>query len=196
MKTRGELEAAVSQGMCRFEQEYIGRGPSDVQSHLIGELAPAGQTPPDFEGAIGVTSDSVEGIDITVPVYNFAETHYIPVASVTSFYKAALFALTGSVNNAAFRGFAAGEVLFLGASGSQRGQDDWEITFRFAASPNVTGLTVGSITNIDKRGWDYLWVRYADMEDTTAKALVKRPVAVYVEQVYPFADLSGLGIGT
>jgi uncharacterized protein YbcI len=38
MKTRGELEAAVSQGMCRFEQEYIGRGPSDVQSHLIGEL--------------------------------------------------------------------------------------------------------------------------------------------------------------
>jgi hypothetical protein len=115
---------------------------------------------------------------------------------VTSFYKAALFALTGSVNNAAFRGFAAGEVLFLGASGSQRGQDDWEITFRFAASPNVTGLTVGSITNIDKRGWDYLWVRYADMEDTTAKALVKRPVAVYVEQVYPFADLSGLGIGT
>jgi hypothetical protein len=162
----------------------------------VNAYAPAGQTPPDFEGAIGVTGDSVEGIDITVPVYNFTETHYIPVAAVTPAYKAVLFALTGSVNNAVFRGFAAGEVLFLGASGSQRGQDDWEITFRFAASPNVTGLVVGSITSIDKRGWDYLWVRYADMEDTTAKALVKRPVAVYVEQVYPFADLSGLGIGT
>lgn len=38
MKTRGELEAAVCQGMCRFEQEYIGRGPRDVHAHLIGEL--------------------------------------------------------------------------------------------------------------------------------------------------------------
>ena len=32
-------------------------------------------------------------------------------------------------------GLAAGECLFLGASGSKRGEDDWEIAFRFAASP-------------------------------------------------------------
>jgi len=115
---------------------------------------------------------------------------------MTGAYKAALFFLTGAVNNAPFRGFAAGEVLFLGASGSKRGQDDWEIRFRFAASPNVTGLVVGSITGINKRGWEYLWGRYADAEDTAAKALVKRPVAAYVEQVYPYGDFSGLGIGT
>ncbi len=38
VKTQGEIEAAVCQGMCRFEQEYIGRGPRDVQAHLIGGL--------------------------------------------------------------------------------------------------------------------------------------------------------------
>jgi len=156
--------------------------------------APAGKTAPDFKGAIGATADAVEGVDITVPVYNFSETHYLDHAAVTPAYKAALFALTGKTNASAFRGFEAGEVLFLGASGSRRGQGEWEIAFRFAASPNVTGRTGGDISGIDKRGWEYLWVRYEDAEDAAAKALVKKPLAVYVEQVYEEGDFAGLGI--
>jgi uncharacterized protein YbcI len=38
MKTQGEIEAAVSGGMTRFEQEYMGRGPKDVRTHLLGDL--------------------------------------------------------------------------------------------------------------------------------------------------------------
>ena len=38
MKTSGEIEAAISQGMSRFEQEYMGRGPKGVHVHLIGDL--------------------------------------------------------------------------------------------------------------------------------------------------------------
>lgn len=38
MKTSGEIEAAICQGMSRFTQECIGRGPKDVHSHLIGDL--------------------------------------------------------------------------------------------------------------------------------------------------------------
>ncbi len=38
MKTQGEIEAAISQGVARFEQEYMGRGPKDIQTHLIGDL--------------------------------------------------------------------------------------------------------------------------------------------------------------
>ncbi len=30
MKTLGEIEAAICQGMSRFEQEYMGRGPKDI----------------------------------------------------------------------------------------------------------------------------------------------------------------------
>jgi len=162
----------------------------------VGKYAPPGKVPPEFKGAIGVTHDNVEGVDITVPVYNFSETHYVATALVTDAYKATLFFLTGKVNGAAFRGFAAGEVLFLGASGSKRGEDDWEITFRFAASPNVTDLAVGDMVGIDKKGWEYLWVRYADDEDAAAKVLVKKPIAAYVERVYEYGDFSGLGIGT
>lgn len=161
----------------------------------IGSYAAPGRTAPNFRGAIGVTPDAVEGIDVTVPVYHFSETHVIPSSLVTLGYKAALFFLTGRVNGSPFKGFAAGEVLFLGASGSKRGADDWEISFKFAASPNAVGLSVGNITGISKAGWDYLWVRYEDAEDTVAKALVKRPVAAYVERVYPWGNFASLGIG-
>ncbi len=38
MKTSGEIEAAVCDGMTRFEQEYMGRGPKAIHTHLIGDL--------------------------------------------------------------------------------------------------------------------------------------------------------------
>jgi len=38
MKTQGEIEAAICDGITRFEQEYMGRGPKDVHAHLIGDL--------------------------------------------------------------------------------------------------------------------------------------------------------------
>jgi uncharacterized protein YbcI len=38
MKTQGEVEAAVCEGISRFEQDYMGRGPKDIHAHLIGDL--------------------------------------------------------------------------------------------------------------------------------------------------------------
>ena len=38
MKSQGEIEAAICEGITRFEQEYMGRGPKDIHAHLIGDL--------------------------------------------------------------------------------------------------------------------------------------------------------------
>ncbi len=38
MKTQGELEGAICEGMARFEQDYMGRGPKHIHSYLIGDL--------------------------------------------------------------------------------------------------------------------------------------------------------------
>lgn len=38
MKTQGEIEAIVCEGMTRFEQDYMGRGPKQIQAHLIGDI--------------------------------------------------------------------------------------------------------------------------------------------------------------
>jgi uncharacterized protein YbcI len=38
MKTQGEVEAAVCEGVSRFEQDYMGRGPKDIRAHVLGDL--------------------------------------------------------------------------------------------------------------------------------------------------------------
>jgi uncharacterized protein YbcI len=38
MKTQGEIEAAICEGMGHFEQNYMGRGPKNIHAHLIGDL--------------------------------------------------------------------------------------------------------------------------------------------------------------
>ena len=149
-------------------------------------------------GAIGYDGKNVQGVDIAVPVFNFSETHYFTDDDITRPYQMTLFNLTGRFNNATFRGFSEGEVLFLGAAGSRQGDDAndlWEISFRFAASPNRDDIMVADIGPITKWGWEYLWVQYADDADDATKQIIKKPVAVYVEKVYHGADFSALGIG-
>jgi len=163
----------------------------------VQSKAPPGLTAPDFKGAIGVTKDGVEGVDIPAPSYKWTEKHYFKPGFVTPQYKQALYEVSmAPVNAFAWRGFQGGEVLFEGASGSGKQKELIEITFKFAASKNYTGLTKGDITGINKKGWEYLWFRFADQEDTAAKALVKRPIAAYVEQIFFTSDFTQLQIGT
>jgi uncharacterized protein YbcI len=37
MKTQGEIEAAICDGLNRFELEYMGRGPKEIHAHLFGD---------------------------------------------------------------------------------------------------------------------------------------------------------------
>lgn len=39
MKSRGELESEISTAINRFKREYMGRGPQEVRTHLIEDLA-------------------------------------------------------------------------------------------------------------------------------------------------------------
>lgn len=145
---------------------------------------------PDYKGAIGVTKDSVEGVDIQVPTMNFSESYVLPAEMVTFAYVRALFHMTAKVNASSFREFAAGEVLFLGASGSRRGEEDWDVNFKYAASPNVEGVTIGDIRDVKKRGWEYLWIQYIDSIDQGH--LVKIPAFVYVEELFEEADFDAV----
>src|SRR5204862_4892032 len=38
MKTQGEMEAAIREGITRFEQHYMSHGPKDIRTHLIGDM--------------------------------------------------------------------------------------------------------------------------------------------------------------
>lgn len=154
---------------------------------------------PNQSNAIGVDGENVNGVDIVVPALQWSETYDVPSTYVTSAYTKGVAGLTGCVNNSSFRGFDAGEVLFLGCTGnqewdSQKGDGPWSLSFKFQASQNATNLSVGSVTGITKNGHEYLWVRYEPNVDTNV--LLKTPKHVYVNEVYRTASFSGLGIGS
>ena len=173
-----------------------------VSGNAVTTASPERRFPPSapmMNGAIGVDSNGVNGVDIVSPQLQWQEQYDVPNTYVTSAYIRGLAGITGTVNNASFRGFAAGEVLFLGCSGNQewddqKGRGPWSLTYRFAASQNVTNKTIGDISGIDKKGHEYLWVRYED--GVSGADLIKKPKAVYVDKVYMDGDFSGLGIGT
>jgi hypothetical protein len=192
-------------GQVRIKFNTTGGTQHVTQSRqTIHRYAPTGKTAPDFKGAIGVTHDAVEGVDIAAPVFKFQVSKIFAASGAPSL--GSLYALTAKVNGGTFTvtdtvtgrsiTLAAGECLFEGSQdGGDREDGAVEIQYDFAGNPNRTGIVVGSITGIEKKGWEYLWVRYADSEDAAAKAIVKRPVAAYVEELFESGDFSALGLG-
>ena len=152
------------------------------------------------KGGIGWDGERIQGVDIQVPAPTWSETHWYTDLEFTAAYRRTLLRMAFKTNNAAWRDWAEGEVLFLGATCNRRGDDwddPWEVTYKFAIRENKAGLTVGDIGAIAKKGWEYLWVQYAEAEvacDDAKDRLAKEPIAVYVEQVYHSAAFAALGI--
>jgi hypothetical protein len=160
---------------------------------------------PNQKKAIGVDDDRVAGVDVVEPALQWSESYDVPAAYVTAAYIKSVSDATGTTNDATFRTFARGEVLFVGCSGTQewdekKGDGPWTLTYKFVRSPNagsgetLPALEVGDIDNIEKRGHEYLWVRYES--DVDSGTLLKKPRHVYVNQVYRETDFGQLGIGT
>jgi len=179
------------------ETQHITHSLNTVSSHA------ANGQPTDYKGAIGVTKDNVEGVDITVPTFGYTVTRTVKSSDMDQAYLETIEELTGSTNNGpltittddgATLSLATGENLFLGAQGEYRAaEDDWRIRFKFAKSRNKT-VDVGPMAGIGKKGWEYLWVRYAQEEDANAKRLATRPIEAYVEQVYKEKNHSNLNL--
>lgn len=188
------------------------QGLEDPVAYTFQSAGPVdpGLPPPDyipFFGAIGVTISSdnvrtVDGVDVVIPQFSFTIQRVI-AHPLDGNYVQSLYDLTGAVNDALLSinvsgvelSFAEGELKFDGATGSQRGADDWEITLRFAASKNAsiadaTDLVIGTIDEIEKEGHQYLWVHYEDSNQNNH--FVPKPRQVMIETVHPKKDLSVL----
>jgi hypothetical protein len=177
--------------------EHITQALYEGQGDWGGENAFArpGQTAPDFYGAINCSGDSVQGVDVTVPAFNFTEVWTWPAPLLRTEYYATLYNLTGTINAKPWRVFGRGEILFLGARFDRnRGDQFIPVTYQFSARPTRKNFKLGQITVLEKRGWQYLWIKYEDREET--EALVKRPKFAYVNDVYPERDFETLNIGS
>ena len=173
-----------------------------TQSRETTATPPGGGTAPNFKGAIEVSKSGVAGVDVPAPRYEFTVTRRIAIGSWTAAYEASLYALTGKSNAASFsvtmrggtRTFAAGEVCFLGASGSESSGNEWiDVTYKFTASPNLTNIDIGGVITVtSKLGQEHLWVNYA--EKKVGDYIVYNPVAAYVARIIPSGNFSVLGV--
>lgn len=154
-----------------------------------GAYSEAADPAPDLLGAINWDGKNVNGVDIYVGKLEFTiDVFYSPsffnLTVLKGFAKA-----TGKKNKLEWIGFEIGELLFLGAQGSLERHlahgtpnDPVKVSLKFAYSENQQNIKIGGITVPQKRGWDYLWVRYKKILDQGK--LVPTPVHAYVEQVY------------
>lgn len=157
------------------------------KSHIASYNSGGTVSSPDHKGAIGVRSDgTVDGVDIIIPKLRINLSFKFASGSVTAAYMKSLAAITGCTNSKRYLGFDAGELLFLGATGSNGSNMEMEVTYSFEASGNVTGLSSGGITGIAKKGHEYLWHEFDDQVDTGKP--VTRAKYVHIEQVYDSAD--------
>lgn len=164
----------------------------------IGKYAGTGITAPDYKQLIGVNGENVDGADIVIPALKIT-CHYRHPAAIMSLARIKYLAnITGVVNSTPFLTFAAGEVLFLGCSGSEGTDAETEVQYQFAMSANAASLTIGAVADIVKKGHELAWIKYKDATDAAGGVTypVKQPEFVYVERVYETLDLAlALGFG-
>lgn len=155
-------------------------------------------TAPNQLGAIAVDGDEVKGIEIVIPAMKINVQYKHPLGVLTLARAKYLNSITGMVNSDSFLTFAPGEALFLGARGSDGTTAEATINYSYAMAANATGLTIGGIAGVAKKGWEVAWIRY---EDTITVADGKDqptrvPKFVYVDRVYEtisFASAFGFG---
>lgn len=171
---------------------------------------------PDFGYGIGYNDGKFDGCDVLRPAFSFTLHRRLSFGSdaLKASYQQTIAELTGTVNNATYCGFAAGTVLFEGASASSNvlyedGNYEYEdgvpvawrptiyfdVTFKFRCSPNYPNrsLQVGDI-DVSKQGHDYFWSYFEKVDDNNTGVTFDEQKAVVVSKVYPDSDFSLLNV--
>jgi hypothetical protein len=159
---------------------------------------------PDDGGAINRDHDgTIHGVDVVSPQLTFSETHYFTYKTFTISYIKTLYAMQGTVNNAAFRGFEKGEVRFDTFSASRRGtkrSDLYEVTYSFTVIPNQASINQHGLEIPAKEGHDYLWLHTVNKQpgdgSKLSAGLISDVDGYYIGQVYPRANFARLKIKT
>ncbi len=145
--------------------------------------ADVGDPVANYGGAIDVQDDGqVNGIDIVIPALKLNVAFKHPIAVITLPQIRAIARMAGTVNSAAFLGFDIGEVLFMGATGSEGTDTETEVNYQFACSENLTDATIGPFAHVNKLGWDVAWIKFHPQVDGGNPVI--KPRWLFVERVY------------
>jgi hypothetical protein len=108
-------------------QKALNRPAAEVAPYTVGS-----------QGLIGYSEDGIEGVEVYVRSFKFQITQYMPPTKLTYSYVRRLSRMTTGVNRFPFFGFAAGSVIFLGASGEGDLFQLVPVTLEFEVKNNFT----------------------------------------------------------
>jgi len=189
-----------------------GGGTEHIMVPIIrrGAYAPSGETAPAAHGIGDDGRGNVEGVDIHGWRYEFTVTriYHNPtgtgeddapsegdIAFELNHTNGAKFTVVDTHSGRTITA-QVDECIFLGheCGGTERADGGFQIDYHFAIRPHRTEFEIPNtgITVPEVHGWDYLWTRYEQAEDDTAKRAYAKALAAYVDQVYYQGDFSGL----
>lgn len=121
---------------------------------------------PDIDIGTGINWNGAKGADsqfdgVDVPSANLEETYtkVMRMSQLTTSFKRRVAALVGTVNSGSFKGWDAGEVMFLGCtySGRDKRSEKVSVNFNFAIKMNETNAKLDDLKLGDVDGWDFVW---------------------------------------
>ena len=167
---------------------YAGSGESKESS------SEASAVPIGWNGKDGSESEAA-GVDVSIGELRETYTKTMSKSKVTgTSWKRKVAELVGKVNSGSFKGWNAGEVMFLGCSYSapSKGSKKVSVSFHFAIRLNESKATVAGQNIGSKKGFEYLWALTDDeVRDGERKRKVRK---IYKAVVCETDGFGGLGI--
>ena len=167
---------------------YAGSGESKDSSDE------ASAVPIGWNGKDGSESEAA-GVDVSIGELRETYTKTMSKSKVTgTSWKRKVAELVGKVNSGSFKGWNAGEVMFLGCSYSapSKGSKKVSVSFHFAIRLNESKATVAGQNIGSKKGFEYLWALTDDeVRDGERKRRVRK---IYKAVVCETDGFGGLGI--
>lgn len=177
-------------GQWDFDFDTQGGTVRIFQAKATQVFKAAGAGGPDHKDAIDVQGDDVRGTEIIIPALRMNYSFRYPSGMITEAYARGMARNVGKTNDRTWHGFARGECLLLGSTGRSGSSSETTLTHSIACSENVTGLTIGAIANVAKKGWETVWISYKSTKDGDNP--VKQPEFVYVQRVYDECDFANV----
>jgi hypothetical protein len=163
-----------------------------IQVYSTGPVPDAGT-----KNAIGDNGHDIEGCEIQSSSTTWSEQHQLWATAVPFGYGDKLSSLLPFTNQASFRGYAAGRVLFLGGNLKRSSKDpEWiDASYKFKLAKQLT-VSIGPISGIVVPPHHVVDCKFQQDVDATAHELYQKLLWVKIHRVYDPGDLSQLGIGS
>jgi hypothetical protein len=184
------------------DTEFVTMSMTGQTTHITHVEAAADQTHyyEDLGTGIGKNGDdTLNGVDVMEPTESLEIRINKKPSTINAAYRSALRAVYMHTNNATWKGYGAGSLLFTGVQYANTTDVLMSVTFNFLARPSatLTPTLIGDLggspnpPTITKKGWQYYWIRTGLQFDFSPGAGINDPKngikSAHVADVYPSA---------